>query len=629
MFSNGDRCAIAVQAQTGLVSSIAKRLAVPSITHLDEEADDAQEERTLVLPTGEAPALDCDQARRIVAQARQTMAAPAEAVDPAKFASATADWLDPHGLWSVAPDAPVGVLLQKRAADLLAELEAKPGSGPCRVAETLGAALEPWVDGLRGELEESRITSRVGAHSSPVNAGSPAPVRPRSGPATRASSGRARWELASGTPFEDGPVQRKAHDLARLLGHTGGALEQSYGDVLTPYVMALIDRAAPEKTREEWERIVLAAAVRAYVPQVDPHGAWAPLDEETSIYDMSLEVDPPEHLWSDMTRATLGVRIDHGAKPPLHDGDVLLAASGVKLAGLSVEQDNQLAVLSSGNEVQVVLLRPNTAQPFMLTVAASSAPAKSTAAIDPSHLVTKRIAYGDGFVAVIAIPDVPDDLGDRLGGAVSDAKAAGNLLGVMLDIRGNGGGSTDGAMSAIGLFLPGASLFPMRRRDGGIEVDRAPKPSADYEWRGPLAVLVDGESASAAEMIAGGIASYQRGVLIGSRTYGKGCAQEYLDDETRAGVLRLTTLVFALPDGSPLQRAGVLPQIALGVSSGPERESFLPHALDTWRGPDVRDHALIHEVPWPSSGGRVGAADDETVYRALRSLGTAPRAAAH
>lgn len=607
-----------LHALRGLAPSFARAMVRPEPPRVDEDPEDGQDERALVLPTGEAPALDCDQARRIVAQARETMAAPADAIDPAKFASMTSDWLDPHGLWSVAPDSPLGPLLQKRAPELLAELEARPGSGPCSVAESLGGTLEPWVSGLRGEIQDARASARIAS-----------PKAPSKGAHGKMSSARAKWELVSGTPFEDGQVQRRAHDLARLLGHGAGSLEQAFGDVVTPYAAALLDRTAPEKTQEEWTRIVLAAAVRAYVPQVDPHGAWAPLDEETSIYDMSLEVDPPEHLWSDMTRTTLGVRIDHGAKTPLRDGDVLLEISGVKLAGLSVEQDNQLSVLQSGNEAQVVVLRMGSSEPATLTVEAAKPSSKPPTPSDPGHLTAKRVSYGDGFVAVVAIPDVPDDLGDRLGCALSEARAQGNMLGVMLDIRGNGGGSTDGAMSALGLFLPGASLFPMRRRDGGIEVDRAPKPSADYEWRGPLAVLVDGESASAAEMIAGGIASYQRGVLIGSRTYGKGCAQEYLDDDTRAGVLRLTTLVFSLPDGSPLQRVGVLPQIALGVSAGPERESFLPHALDSWRGPDVRDHALVHDVPWPSSGGRIGTTEDETVYRALRALGTAPRAAVH
>ena len=53
-------------------------------------------------------------------------------------------------------------------------------------------------------------------------------------------------------------------------------------------------------------------------------------------------------------------------------------------------------------------------------------------------------------------------------------------------------------------------------------------------WRGPVASLVDGDTASAAEMIAGALAAYRRGPTVGSTTFGKGCAQEYLDDDAHA-----------------------------------------------------------------------------------------------
>ena len=90
--------------------------------------------------------------------------------------------------------------------------------------------------------------------------------------------------------------------------------------------------------------------------------------------------------------------------------------------------------------------------------------------------------------------------------------------GIVLDLRGNGGGSTDGANAALGLFLPGARLFPMKRRDGVIETERAPEPPETDRWPGPVATLVDGDTASAAEMIAGALASYRRGAVAGYRT---------------------------------------------------------------------------------------------------------------
>jgi carboxyl-terminal processing protease len=566
--------------------------------------------RGLSKPTGQPPRLACDEARAVVAQARASLATPAEAIDEARFALVTSDWLDPHGLWSVAPDAPIAPLLRARVPALLRELEAPRGSGRCVAALELGEALAAWTRELRRVADAGRAASAV----QPL-------------PRSRA------WELVSSTPFEDGRVSRRARDLARLLGHAAGGAEASFGAPMRTHADALVERSLPSASAEHWAEIVLAAAVRAYVPQIDPHGAWAPLDEETSIYDLDLEVDPPPRLWSDMTRTALGVRIDRGAFAPLRDGDVVLSVRGQSLAGMSVEQLGQLAVLDEATEVgpeavvEVELLRPDSSTPTSVRVETAPRDEPPAPVDADTGLGASTVAYGAGEVLVLRIPDVPDDLGDRVADAIADAADGSPPVGILLDLRGNGGGSTDGALGALGLFLPGAALFPMRRRGGEVEVDRAPTPAPDHAWVGPVAALVDGDSASAAEMIAGALAAYRRGPVLGSRTYGKGCAQEYLDDDSDRGVLRLTTLVFSLPDGSPLQRVGVVPSIALGVGGGGEREELLPRAPLAWRGPDVRDPHLVRDVPWPSSGGRIGAAPDATIARALRSIGT-PRAAA-
>ncbi|NUO53389.1 MAG: hypothetical protein HOV80_31455, partial [Polyangiaceae bacterium] len=553
------------------------------------------EERVLAAPVGDPPVIDCDGARKIVAQARSGLAMAAEPVDKERFASATSDWLDPHGLWSVAPDAPIGAALLEN--DVAQDLEARPGSGPCTAALAIGSALHGWVGDLRTEVLSARAAAR------------------RAGVVRK-----HRFDLVTSTPFEDGTVTRRGHDLARTLGQRMGALEAAFGPSVETYTAVATDRLAPEKTAEQWAEIVLAAAVRAYIPQIDPHGAWAPLDEEASIYDVDLEVDPPPRMWTEMTRTALGVRIDRGARAPLRDGDVVLRVGASIVGGMSVEQANQLSFLPTAEPVRATVLRSDHPEPIDLEVEAHaellSQPPTGIAAVG---LATSQVDYGGGYALVIRIPDVPDDLGERVMAALAHVER--EPLGVLLDLRGNGGGSTDGALGALGVFLPGAPLFPMRRRDGEISVDRAPRPPEGAVWSGPVATLVDGESASAAEMIAGALAAYDRGPAVGSRTYGKGCAQEYLDDDAGVGVLRLTTLVFSLPDGTPVQRLGVTPGIALGLPAGVDREAALPHAPTTWAGPDVRATDLVRQVAWPDHAGRIGPADDPVIYRALRALG--------
>jgi len=251
---------------------------------------------------------------------------------------------------------------------------------------------------------------------------------------------------------------------------------------------------------------------------------------------------------------------------------------------------------------------------------------------DDDELPVERVEYGDGDAILVDVNDVRDDLGDELTRAIlHEREREGRALtGVVLDLRGNGGGSTDGAIDALGVFIPGAALFPMKRRDGSLETDRAPEPPTVDRWRGPVAALVDADTASAAEMIAGALAAYHRGPMVGATTFGKGCAQEYLDDDASAGVLRLTTLLYSLPDGSPVQRVGLTPTLrfAFTPATPEEHEASLPHAPPSWRGPDVRDRTVLAHaedgtwsVGWPAHGGNVGPCRDAETCRALRMLG--------
>jgi carboxyl-terminal processing protease len=377
------------------------------------------------------------------------------------------------------------------------------------------------------------------------------------------------------------------------------------------------------------------------VPAIDPHGAWAPIDEESSVYEIDLEARPPGRLWEKADRTAIGIKIDSGAAPPLVDGDVVLSLAGVATAGLSYEQVEQLGYATSDARpaAQAVVLREGERLPVVMALQGSGADPKAAAANgdDAGDLPVERIEFGDGDVIVITIHDVRDDLGDELTRAIlhERQREGRSIAGVVLDLRGNGGGSTDGAIDALGLFLPGASLFPMKRRDGTIETDRAPEPPNVDRWASPVATLVDGDTASAAEMLAGALASYRRGPMVGATTFGKGCAQEYIDDDIREGVLRLTTLLYALPDGTPVQRVGLTPNVHFPFGTDPsDREVSLPHAPPLWRGPDVRDRAVLAHVDdgtwttaWPPNGGNVGPCKDADVCRSLRLLGaSAPTA---
>jgi carboxyl-terminal processing protease len=590
-------------------------LAPPAEDHGAASVADEARVHAFRVPTGDAPGLTCEQARRIVQQARSQLAYVPEAVDAHVLGEAAADWLDPYGLWSVAPDSPVASAFDARAGELLGDLEGRSGRD-CPGARGLGAELVTWVTELRDEYDRSRGDPAAALEDTTTAASSPA--------------------------FEGATVTRPARTLAATLGHRAAALEHGLGAAAQPYTDAARQRFFPALDADGWARVVLAAAVRAYVPTIDPHGAWAPLDEESSVYEVDLEARPPSRLWDKAERTAVGVHIESGATPPLADGDVLLSLAGMTTAGLSFEQVEQLGFAASDARppAQAVVLRAGEKLP--VTTWLDGVPEESrgpaTTPADDDGLPIERVEYGDGDAIVVTIRDVRDDLGDELTRAVlREREREGRpLAGVVLDLRGDGGGSTDGAIDALGLFMPGAALFPMKRRDGTLETDRAPEPPAVDRWRGPVATLVDADTASAAEMIAGALASYRRGPIIGTTTFGKGCAQEYLDDDAKAGVLRLTTLLYALPDGTPVQRVGLTPTLRFAFTGGSadDREATLPHAPPSWRGPDMRDRAVLGHVEdgtwsvgWPANGGNVGPCKDADTCRALRMLGPSPATA--
>lgn len=557
--------------------------------------------RALTPPSDQPPQVTCEEAHRIVLQARHNLAqSPAGRINPKVFADAVIDWLDPHGHWSAAPDAPVGESIGDHASRLLAALENGDPAG-CESAKKIGARLAAWIGEIRGVYDETLQNALF--EDPTVDRG---------------------WMAAAEPAFENGPATRSARVSVQNLARSHAQLLLALGDSVRPYVDRARLRLFPVLEPDQWGNALLAAAVRSHVAQIDPHGAWAPLDEETSLYEVELESNGRVRLWQKMTRTAIGLHVDEGALPPLANSDVVVSIAGVATAGLSVEQAEQLGILDPadpGPAREIVVLRPGQSSPLAL-----HAPTLDDLLPDEAtpSVAAERLAFGDGESIVLRIHDVPEDLGSQVATLMAEQREHSSPLGVLLDLRGNGGGSTEGARSAIGLFLPGASLFPMRRRDGTIEVERATEPPLTDRWDGPVAALVDGATASAAEMIAGALASYRRAVVAGSRTYGKGCAQEYMDDVAGVGALRLTTIVYALPDGTPVQRVGIVPSMLLGAQARTERESILESALPAWRGPDRRDRWMVRDVAWPPHGGRVGPCHDETICAALRALG-APR----
>jgi carboxyl-terminal processing protease len=141
-----------------------------------------------------------------------------------------------------------------------------------------------------------------------------------------------------------------------------------------------------------------------------------------------------------------------------------------------------------------------------------------------------------------------------------------NLDGVILDLRGNGGGYLNEAVDLTGLFIEKGPVVQVRNGTGRINVEW---DNDNQElFRGPLVVIVDRLSASASEIFAAAIQDYRRGIVIGSQTFGKGTVQNPVDLNqflpnlpARAGQIKLTVSKFYRINGGSTQNLGVIPDI--------------------------------------------------------------------
>jgi carboxyl-terminal processing protease len=138
--------------------------------------------------------------------------------------------------------------------------------------------------------------------------------------------------------------------------------------------------------------------------------------------------------------------------------------------------------------------------------------------------------------------------------------------GIVIDLRNNGGGSLTEATELTGLFIESGPIVQVRDYRGDIEAEKDPDPEIVYS--GPLAVVVNRNSASASEIFSGAIQDYGRGIIIGEPTFGKGTVQQLIDlsnyvtSGADMGRLRLTIAQFFRVNGASTQHRGVTPDIS-------------------------------------------------------------------
>jgi carboxyl-terminal processing protease len=204
------------------------------------------------------------------------------------------------------------------------------------------------------------------------------------------------------------------------------------------------------------------------------------------------------------------------------------------------------------------------------------------------------VLKGPRTVGYLSLPDFYTSWdGEKGSGCANDvAREIVNLKkegieGLILDVRFNGGGSMEEALQLIGIFIDEGPLFGVKDKTGKVSFLKDPNRSTI--WDGPLLVLINGQSASASESLAGSLQDYHRALVVGSNSFGKATMQQIIPVDTvdannrnpAFGFVKITGGKLFRLDGSTAQLSGVHPDIALPDAFDilPYHERLLPNAL--------------------------------------------------
>jgi len=188
--------------------------------------------------------------------------------------------------------------------------------------------------------------------------------------------------------------------------------------------------------------------------------------------------------------------------------------------------------------------------------------------------VEHRLLDGADHVGYVRIKQFQSNTADDLTEALADLKKTGELKGLVLDLRGNPGGLLDQAAKVADTFIAEGPIVttvnPSEGRDEKVAHGEGTEP--DY----PIALLVNGSSASASEIVAGAMKNHDRAVIVGETTFGKGSVQLIFNDLPEKAALKLTIAQYLTEPGDiSIQGTGVTPDIELDPMTVDEQEMDL------------------------------------------------------
>jgi carboxyl-terminal processing protease len=395
--------------------------------------------------------------------------------------------------------------------------------------------------------------------------------------------------LASAEPQAKSPY-RRLEILARALAH----IEQSY-------------------VKDPDEDELIYGAIRGMLRALDPHSTFLDpkqvqilnSDAEGRYGGVGIEIDGRDG-WLTVVSAFAGAP---AARAGVRSGDRFLTIAGVSARDMPIEQAQDLMRGPPGTQVEVRLRRAGSDEALELVLTREIIEVRAVdARVLPDRTVYVKLRMFQETTAA--------ELRRALDEAAERAATGGGLRGIVLDLRDNPGGLLSSAVLVADEFLKEGVIVSTRGRGGRmIREYRAASAGTRPNW--PMVVLINGYSASAAEIVAGALHDHKRAVLVGERSFGKGSVQNVIElpEDT---AIKLTTALYYTPSGRSIQAGGISPDV--------EVDQLDPAALASARAAraELREESLAQhlerdggvEPPSPAPSERRARAPEHATARA-------------
>jgi carboxyl-terminal processing protease len=354
----------------------------------------------------------------------------------------------------------------------------------------------------------------------------------------------------------------------------------------------VLERVKHEYVNPVDDHQLLQAAIRGMVSSLDPYSAYLDGEEydevkisssgqysgvgiEVSMEDDEVVVVSP---FEGSPAAAAGIRT----------GDVIATIDGIPVNTTTLADTIGRMRGKEGTTVKIGILREGSAEPLQFTLKRSR--------VELHSVRSELLEPGMGYVR---ISQFSETTGDDLEAALKELRKrnAAPLKGLVLDLRNNPGGVLEAAVAVSDTFLDSGVIVTAKGRtpESKFEMDATP---GDALNGAPIVVLINGGSASAAEIVAGALKDNHRAKLMGRTTFGKGSVQTVIP---LAGdrAIKLTTSLYYTPSGISINHRGIAPDIELERDPKPEPAPADAPLLQ--RDAEVR--RAVQELKVPTVGG--------------------------